>query len=132
MAGCCAVSVGRLPTRGRLGSQHGPCRNQLDSEFIRWRGPLADGAMTLEFGADGTVAGFDGCNRFNTTYTQNGVELTVAQPAASTLMACDELVTAQATAFQEALATAATYRIQGNTQELRTADDALAVMMQQT
>jgi heat shock protein HslJ len=71
--------------------------------------PLADTAMTLEFGDDGTVTGSDGCNRFNTTYTQNGAELTVAQPAASTMIACDEPVTAQASAFQQALATVETF-----------------------
>lgn len=71
--------------------------------------PLADTALTLEFGTDSTVAGSDGCNRFNTTYTQNGAELTVAQPAASTMIACDEPVMSQATAFQEALAAVETF-----------------------
>lgn len=67
--------------------------------------PLAGTVVSLEFGADGTVAGSDGCNRFTTTYTQDGADLTIEQPAASTLMACDEPVMSQAAAFQEALAT---------------------------
>ena len=50
--------------------------------------PLANTAVTLQFGADGTVTGSDGCNRFTTTYTQDGSALTINQPAASTMMAC--------------------------------------------
>ena len=47
-------------------------------------------------------------------------------------MACEEPegIMAQEQAFLAALAMATTYRVQGNTLDLRTADDALAVMMQ--
>lgn len=71
--------------------------------------PLADTAVFVEFGADGTVAGSDGCNRFNTTYTQDGAGLTITQPGASTMIACDEPLTSQAAAFGEALAGAETF-----------------------
>jgi heat shock protein HslJ len=72
--------------------------------------------VTLGFGTDGTVAGSDGCNRFTTSYTQDGAALTITQPAASTMMACEEPVMSQAAAFQEALA--ATETISATEQEL--------------
>lgn len=75
--------------------------------------PLADTAVTLEFGTDGTVAGSDGCNRFTTSYTQDGAALTITQPAASTMMACAEPVMDQAAASQEALAAAETFSATG-------------------
>ena len=65
--------------------------------------PLADTVVTLEFGTDGTVAGSDGCNRLTTSYTQDGAALTITQPTASTMIACQEPVMSQAAVFQEAL-----------------------------
>ena len=66
--------------------------------------PVTGTAITLRFGADGTVSGTDGCNQFNTTYTQEGSSLTFTQPGASTMMACPEPVMTQATDFMAALA----------------------------
>ncbi|MEZ4770062.1 MAG: META domain-containing protein [Caldilineales bacterium] len=57
-----------------------------------------------EFGADGTASGSDGCNRFSTTYTQDGASLTIDQPMASTMMACEDAVMTQASAYMAALA----------------------------
>jgi heat shock protein HslJ len=65
--------------------------------------PLAGTTVTLQFGQDGTVAGSDGCNRFSTTYTQEGYDLTIDQPMASTMMACLEPVMDQSLAFMSAL-----------------------------
>jgi heat shock protein HslJ len=65
--------------------------------------PLAGTTVTLQFGQDGTVAGSDGCNRFSTTFTQEGYDLTIDQPMASTMMACLEPVMDQALAFMSAL-----------------------------
>ncbi len=66
--------------------------------------PLPDTTITLQFGDDNTVSGSDGCNQFNTTFAQDGSSLTIAQPAASTMMACQADVMSQATAFMDALA----------------------------
>ena len=71
--------------------------------------------LTLEFGTDGTVSGSDGCNRFSTSYTQDGASLTIDQPAASTMMACDEAVMTQASAYMAALAATSGF-IGGDTQ----------------
>ncbi|MFO7662972.1 MAG: META domain-containing protein [Chloroflexota bacterium] len=65
--------------------------------------PIAGTASTIEFGADGTLSGTDGCNNFNTTFTQDGNNLTINPAGASTMMACPEEVMAQADAFNSAL-----------------------------
>jgi heat shock protein HslJ/uncharacterized protein YraI len=66
--------------------------------------PLPVTTVTLELGVDGAAFGSDGCNRFRTSYVQDGNNLTFKQPAASTMMACPEPVMNQATAFMDALA----------------------------
>ena len=66
--------------------------------------PAAGTSVTMKFGADGTVSGSDGCNRFNTTFTQKNDSLTFVQPGASTMMACEEDIMSQAIAFAGAMA----------------------------
>ena len=67
--------------------------------------PLEGTTLTLRFGADGSASGTDGCNRFSTTFTQDGANLTI-NPAAGTMMMCPEPegVMEQATAYTAALA----------------------------
>ncbi len=66
--------------------------------------PLPGTIATLQFGADNSAAGSDGCNRFATTFTQRGDRLSFNQPMASTMMACEELIMNQGSAFMAALA----------------------------
>jgi heat shock protein HslJ len=72
--------------------------------------------VTARFG-EGIVAGSDGCNSYQAAYTVDGKKLTI-QPGISTMMACPEPVMAQATAYNQNLANAATYRIQGESLEI--------------
>jgi heat shock protein HslJ len=67
--------------------------------------PLEGTILTLRFGADGDASGTDGCNRFMTTFTQDGANLTI-NPAAGTMMMCPEPegVMEQAAAYTAALA----------------------------
>lgn len=64
--------------------------------------PVANTAVTLNFAADGSAGGQDGCNTYNTSYTVSGSSLTFG-PTMATAMACEEAVMSQATAFQQAL-----------------------------
>ena len=70
--------------------------------------PVMEGTtITLQFGADGSASGTDGCNRYSTTFTQSGANnLTFGQPGASTMMLCPEPagVMEQASAYTAALA----------------------------
>jgi heat shock protein HslJ len=86
--------------------------------------------LTLAFSDDGRVAGSAGCNRYNAAYTQDGRKLTFG-PAAATRMACakPDGVMEQEQQFLKALGTVATARVEGDRLEMRTADDALAVIL---
>jgi heat shock protein HslJ len=66
--------------------------------------PVADTTVTLQLGADGSASGSDGCNRYWTTFKQDSQKLTFSQPMAGGMMACAKLVMAQASQYQEALA----------------------------
>jgi heat shock protein HslJ len=93
-------------------------------------GVLADTGLTVVFGDDGTIGGSAGCNNFRGGYTVDGNTIAIG-PLATTRMMCPtpEGVMEQEAEFVAALESAATYRIDGNQLELRTADDALAVWM---
>jgi heat shock protein HslJ len=72
--------------------------------------PLPGSTVTLQFGDDNSATGTDGCNRFTTTYTASRSTISI-EPAASTMMACPEAVSNQATAFMAALGAANRYQL---------------------
>jgi heat shock protein HslJ len=92
--------------------------------------PLVGTELTVAFGADGRVTGNAGCNNYFGPYTQEAGKIDIG-PLASTLKACLDPagVMDQEMQFLEALQQAATYNLDANTLDLRTADDALAVTM---
>lgn len=90
-------------------------------------GVISGMRLTAVFAADGTVSGNGGCNSFSGTYTTDGRNITIS-PLVSTMMACQEDVMQQETAYLAALQSAATYRLAGDTLELRTATDEMAVL----
>jgi heat shock protein HslJ len=71
--------------------------------------PVADTTVTLQFGDDGSASGSDGCNRYWTTYEQDGQNLTFHQPMAGTMMACAKPLMTQAGEYQAALAQVTTF-----------------------
>ncbi len=87
--------------------------------------------LTANFGADGTLNGSAGCNNYNAGYTVDGDTISIG-PAASTRMLCSEPegVMEQEAQYLAALSTAATWRIDGDQLELRTADGAIAAIFQ--
>lgn len=91
---------------------------------------IRDTQINAIFGADGRVTGHAGCNRFFAPYTLAGERLTIGS-AGATRMACAEPVglMQQETLFLAALASVATWRIDGDRLELRTAQGALAVSL---
>lgn len=90
---------------------------------------LAGTELTASW-ADGQVSGSAGCNNYTATYEVSEQEIRLGQAAVTQkLCAAPAGVMEQETLYLQALATAATYRIEGNQLELRTADDALAVKL---
>nr|MBP8292015.1 META domain-containing protein [Caldilineaceae bacterium] len=91
-------------------------------------GMLEDTEITAIFDEEGALSGSAGCNNYVAGYTTDGNQITIG-PAASTMMFCAEPegIMEQEAAYLAALATAATYSINGQVLEMRTADDAMAV-----
>jgi heat shock protein HslJ len=90
---------------------------------------MAGTELTANFGADGKLTGSAGCNNYTASYQTDGIKISIG-PAATTRKACEQAVMDQETQYLAALATAATYRIDGNRMELRTADGAMAATFQ--
>lgn len=90
---------------------------------------VKDSTLTSVFSADGKLSGSAGCNHYNASYKVAGKTVKMGAIAATRKMcAKPEGVMEQETLFLKALATVATYQIDGKRLELRTADGALAVM----
>jgi heat shock protein HslJ len=89
---------------------------------------LASATPTLEFSADGKLAGWAGCNRYSASYTSEGARIALG-PMAVAKKAClaPDGVMEQETLFLKALGTAATVRVEAGRLELRTAEGSLAV-----
>jgi heat shock protein HslJ len=89
---------------------------------------MAGTALTADFGKDGTLSGNSGCNTYSGSYKVDGAKISIG-PLASTMKACGDPagVMEQEALFLAALQSAATYKMEGDALELRTADGALAV-----
>lgn len=85
------ILLGLLLLTGCVASR--PPASTLDLEGTAWRlvtldaVPASGPSATLEFGANGTVSGSTGCNRFSGTYVLEGDDLTIG-PLAVTRRAC--------------------------------------------
>ena len=84
--------------------------------------------ITAAFGDNGQLAGSAGCNTYGASYEVDGDQITLG-PAVTTRMWCPEPegIMDQENAFLAALGSAATYKVQGDKLEMRTADGALAL-----
>lgn len=85
--------------------------------------------LTADFDAAGHVSGFAGCNDYNGPVKAAASKVSIG-PLASTKKFCDTPagVMEQESAYLAALASAATYSIQGATLEFRTAGGAIAAL----
>jgi heat shock protein HslJ len=93
----------------------------------------AGATLSANFGADGKLSGSAGCNAYNATYETADKTVKIGPPASTKKMCAEPAgVMEQETQFLKALTTAATYRIEGDRLELRTAEGALAVSLKQT
>jgi heat shock protein HslJ len=88
--------------------------------------------ITADFGEDRQLTGNAGCNEYFASYQISADSITIGAPSA-TRMFCSEPegVMDQEAQYLAALQTAATYSLEGNSLEFRTADGALAVTFQQ-
>jgi heat shock protein HslJ len=70
----------------------------------------SDTAISLSF-ADNKLSGTDGCNRYHGSYLLKGKQLTINKQLASTMMACPESVSQQASAYIATLTAVTAYKI---------------------
>jgi heat shock protein HslJ len=91
---------------------------------------LLDGSrIALEFSTDGQVSGNAGCNSYFTSYRVSRNNITIGRPAATSLYCAEpEGVMGQEAEFLAILEQAATFRIDGDRLEMRTAGDAIAIV----
>ncbi len=71
---------------------------------------LPEPPITINFEED-KLAGTDGCNRYHGSYTLNADKLNINKNIASTMMACPEPISQQASAYTNALTEAVSYKI---------------------
>ena len=83
---------------------------------------------SLTFGTDGTIGGNMGCNSFGGDYKVDGETITFGQ-VASTLMACDEQIMQQESAVFNMFANTATFKVEGSTLTLISADGNSVVLL---
>lgn len=88
--------------------------------------------LTANFGADGNMSGSAGCNEYNASYETDAKSTIKIGPPITTRMFCAEPegIMDQELEYLNALTTAATYKIDGNKLEMRTADNAIAASFQ--
>lgn len=90
---------------------------------------VADSSVTMDFAADGKVSGTGGCNRYTAGYQAEGGTLKFT-PAAATRMMCPMPgVMEQEQAFFMALESVASFRMEADRLEMRTAGGALALAL---
>lgn len=85
--------------------------------------------LTANFGEDGQLTGNAGCNDYFGPYEADGGNLALG-PLGTTRKLCPDEIMEQEAAYLAALETAAAYRIDRLTMNIRTADGATAVIMQ--
>jgi heat shock protein HslJ len=83
-------------------------------------------SITAEFGSDGALSGFAGCNTYNATYelSDGGISIT---KVSSTRMACEDAAMTLEGQYLTALEKAATYALSGDTLTLRDSSGATQV-----
>lgn len=90
------------------------------------RSLVAGTSISATFDEDGSVSGSSGCNRYRGRYRTDGAAIAIG-PLATTRMACPRPEMDQEAAYLAALERATTFRIDGDTLELRGDGEALQV-----
>lgn len=138
------VQGGQLQLLAADGSLLATFTPQPTSLFGRWnatgvnngKGGVASlvpgSTVTMDFAADGTVAGSAGCNTYRSSYEADGDTLHFTPAAATRKVCVDAALMEQEQAFFQALETVAAMRLEADRLELRTAQGALALALVQS
>jgi heat shock protein HslJ len=88
---------------------------------------MAGTELTADFQENGNVGGKSGCNGYFGPFQTEGDQISVGPLAVTGKLCIDEAIMEQEMLFLQALESAATYRVEGSSLQLRTAEDAMAV-----
>ena len=93
-------------------------------------GLISGTEISAYFGAEGDLSGNAGCNQYFASFTAGNGSISIGMPG-STMRFCEQPagIMEQESEYLAALQSAATYSIEGNMLQMRTAEDALAVIM---
>lgn len=131
--GVCA-GVLALAACGSAGSQKGSGGDLTGKMWglsaLMGEPPMAGTMLTAEFTSNGKVSGSAGCNQYAGTYTVSGDTITIASPLASTMMACEQEVMDQESAYLKALGEAKTYAVSKDELTLTDADKTVVAAYQ--
>ncbi len=89
-------------------------------------------AVTAQFGTDGVLSGFGGCNSYTSTWTTTPPDGLTIGPVGSQLKACEQDMMDTEQQYFAALAKVTTYQVEGNQLRLRDTDGATQVTFTQT
>lgn len=124
----CAPRMSTVPPSAPLEGTPWVLQSYLDPAG-QTKNVLPETQVTANF-KDGKVNGSDGCNSYFASYELNGDQITIGQ-AGSTLMACSpEAIMTQAADFQAALASASSFKIEGERLSLLNAQGKAALVFQ--
>lgn len=100
---------------------------------LNGRTPLPNRTISAEFTAEGVVSGSAGCNDYNASYEVDGESISIG-PAAATRKFCAEPegVMEQEAEYLAALETAATFKIEVNSVNMRKTDGATVANFSRT
>ena len=123
----CFVAFGVNASVTGGGGAEGTTRDALDDtswNLVALMGEDIDPALptvTVRFDADGTLSGFDGCNRYRGAFSVAGTAIYIPSEMATTRAACREPLASRASAYAEALGSAASFAIDANRLSLQDA-----------
>jgi heat shock protein HslJ len=117
-----AVNVTEAPPQNPLAGTRWQVQSIADPATASVGAVLPGTTLTMDFAADGKVSGSAGCNTYTSTYAVNGSQLTMTQPAGTTLL-CTEPpgIMEQEAVFLALLPTVGRYAIDGARLTLQTA-----------
>ena len=121
-----------------LGILLSACAGSASADIVgEWRlvsfGPAssprpAAGETSINFGADGQMAGNVGCNSFGGEYKVSGMKIEFG-PIMSTLMACMDTIGDQESATLAVFANTASFALTGDTLTITSADGSTVVVL---
>lgn len=106
---------------GNLSTSPSLTKTTWELDKLNGSSALENVVVTMRLADEGALYGSGGCNRFIGSWEQGDGSTLTLTPSGTTLMACDEPIANQETAFLAALSSTVSYRLDDDELELRDA-----------